>query len=167
VWHWGVACSSQDLPSPYGTLTANVDGAESTQSITVDTTGATALPTVPFAIVIGHERLWVTGTSGPTSATVLTLADSVDSGSAVRGDGGTTAASHGAGSLVMSTPLTIDPNAMLPDGTTPNPDAGNFAPVCIASFGWTSAGYAADGSVMSQPNVTVIDIGDSYTKLAH
>lgn len=127
---FAVACVSSTLPTPYGKLNAGI--ALGDTNILVDTsTGVIALPTAyPYPLAIGYERMQVTGTGsgGGTGVTALTV---------VRGTGGTAAAAHLANDPVMSTPLPIDPNATLADGS-PNPDVGTQMQMCIAARGWTA-----------------------------
>ena len=89
------ACLSSILPAPYGTLTAGIDAV--TGSITVNATAP--LPTVPFPIVIGTERMQVDTVVGPAWGVT-------------RGTGGTAPATHTASDPVMSTPLPLDGSNM-------------------------------------------------------
>lgn len=106
----GRACWSNELPSPRGTL----NGPVTADATSLDVSGASGLPSTPFAIVIDEERLQVTNVSGSTWTVV-------------RGDGGTAAAAHADGASVMSTPLPLD-------------GSGLVVPICIAGEGWESAG---------------------------
>jgi len=148
--HYGVACTSYDLPEAYSTLAEDLP----TGDTTVVVADATNLPSDPnFPIVIGTERMWVTDVSGTT----LT----VD-----RGDGGTTETGHFTDDPVMSTPLPIDPNPTLVNGD-PNPDQNKVVPMCVAALQWTPAGYDPDtGDQLYTLQTTIIDMGDgvAYVK---
>lgn len=141
----GLACLSSNLPAPYGTLT--VDNGATTLQVNV-TVPPSALPPGPFPIVIGTERMLVTGVSGSTWTVQ-------------RGQGGTTQITHLAGDPVMSTPLPI---------YSANPSyaysyAGKQAHVCIAEHGMTSAGLDSSGNALVQYFTTVIDIGDGWVTM--
>jgi hypothetical protein len=100
--------------------------------------------------VIGTERMMVQSVSG-TTFTLVT-------GS--RGAGGTTAAAHGTGAPVMSTPLPIDNNPyMAPPApaNTPNPYLGKQAQMCIQMEGFMSY---SPGMVQFMTNI--FDIGDGW-----
>ncbi len=137
IYQYGVACVSSNLPAPYGTLAGDID--DTTTSIPVTTTAT--LPTPPFPITIGTERMTVNSVGASWGVT--------------RGEGGTTAASHSSGASVMSTPLPIDPNQFLPDGSTANTYWNKQVPMCIWDEGWSSVGV---GKVQFQ--TSVFDIGD-------
>ena len=79
-----------DLPTAYGSLAADV--ANSDKKIAVNTTAA--VPAVPFAIVIGSERMDVTKVTN-------------NQWTVTRHTGGTSASAHFANDPVMSTPLPI------------------------------------------------------------
>jgi hypothetical protein len=152
----GLACLSPNLPAPYATLVA-----DNVATITVDTTtGAIPLPAGSFPIVINTERMQATVASGTGNAVVLNV---------TRGQGGTIQAAHSSGALVMSTPLPIDPNAMITDTASPlngksNPYYLKQAHVCIAAHAWSSGAPDSMGNTIYYVT-TVIDIGDSQVKL--
>jgi hypothetical protein len=132
------------LPTPYGTLTANVGLTDST--IAVDTTtpaggppaGSIPYPGSPptspqnpgtaFDIVIGTERITVQlvctdndqDPSDTSDCTETQDGEGIALAVVQRGVGGTTATTHPAGALVMSTPLPL-----LPEGVAAPYTAGN------------------------------------------
>lgn len=154
-----LTCASKDLPAPYGSLDAAIDNAQT--SIVVDvpptvpagypsaTMPVTASPAAPFPIVIGTERMSVTGVSVAGGQYTLTV---------VRGDGMTTKAAHTGGVYVMSTPLPIDT-----DSTSPY--YLQQVHMCVVNQGWMAVGI---DPVTGIPQVdyftTVYDIGDGFVK---
>jgi hypothetical protein len=171
---YGVACLNTTLPTPYGRLVSAIGTGDT--AITVDTTmaGAIAFPPSPatFPLIIGTERMQGTVQSVSGSQTTVTV---------IRGAGNLTspyrgpdsvldAAAHGAGDIVMSTPLPIDPNPKLPnfagDGgfsTTDNPYYQKQAQICVAARGWTA--YDVNPSTGVQRVrwwSTIYDIGDGW-----
>jgi hypothetical protein len=140
IYNFGVACVSGNLPAQYTALAAAVDNVQTTMTVTTSAT----LPPVPFPATIDTERVLVTNVAGA----VWTV---------TRGNGGTTASGHAAAAPVMSTPLPIDPNPTLADGTTPNAYQNKQVPMCIYDEGWTSAGGG-----MVRFSTSVIDIGDGF-----
>jgi trimeric autotransporter adhesin len=137
---YGVGCLSPNLPASYGTVTASVGQSDTTISASLAGTPSS----LPFPIVIGTERMSVTGVSGST----FTVS---------RGDGGTGATSHPAGAAVMSTPLPIDNNPTMapPNASTPNPYLGKQAHMCIQFEGFMTV---SPGFVQFKTNI--FDIGD-------
>lgn len=121
IWVNGEACWNDGesltprLPDPYANLDEAIIPAQTSISVTpyAGAGAAPGIPSAPFDLVIGTERLRVTSISGNTW-TVL------------RGVGGTTAAPHDGGAFVMSTPLPIV--------------GGTQVPVCLASEGWSGSG---------------------------
>ena len=102
------------LPFPYGTLITSLSRTASTLKIAL-ASGVT-VPAVPFRIVVESERMVVTAING-TSWTVQRAAD------------GTTAATHAASAMVMSTHLP----PMLPL-VAPSPYSNDYyARMCIAT----------------------------------
>ena len=138
----GRACIAQSqnpttkdfLPVQYGALAS-----DDTLSTTISVTASIAIPTAPFAITIGSERLIVTAVAG-TSWTV------------VRGDGSTPTPTTGksAGTPVMSNPLPV----YYPNGISqPSVQMG----MCIADEGFTIVPPGANDcptSTTSNPSVT-------------
>lgn len=165
IYVWGNACLSQVPPAVYTTLAAPVVDTTTT-SVTVNASAGTLA--VPFAIVIGTERMTVTSVGSGTNWTV------------VRGAGGTTAAIHAASDNVMTTPLPIDPNSLKPGGGA-NPYQGKQARMCIWDEEFQSAvpagaslydcssaspGYSATSPVACvQRRTSVFDIGDGFMSL--
>jgi len=158
IWNFGVACTSSQLPTPYGTLKNAIDNSVSTTTVTITAAAGVNLPTgagVSFPIVMGPpatgsttlERLqvtaWVSGTAAESTYTVA------------RAQGGTPIAAHAAGAAVMSTPLPFDPNPTLVHGGA-NPFFGLQVPVCIWDEGWISVGPG-----MVQFTTSVFDLGDA------
>lgn len=160
------------LPTPYGTLTAEVGLTDSTIAInTTMPSGAPPVGTIPypgsaptspgnpgtrFYIVLGTERIMVQlvcldsdGDSGDTSDCTETDPGEGEALIVVeRGAGGTVETNHPAGSLVMSTPLPL-----LPDGVAAPYIAGNQALMCIASQ------QGADDADNNVHSTEFIDIG--------
>jgi len=137
--------SSKDfLPRPYGTLDVVVNNSDGFISVT-PATGVT-LPTPPFAITIGSERMLVSAVVGTTWTVV-------------RGDGSTPPATHPASAYVMSNPLPV----YYPIGTTPVQ-----MQMCIADEGFAIVppGSADCNTTPSTPTscaavtTTIYDIGD-------
>jgi len=150
-----VPCSSGDLPAPYGTLSNNANS--NTLRLKVDTsTGTVAPPPVPFAIIVGSERMNVINVQN-TQWTVE-----------ARGAGGTAADVHLAGAKVMSTPLPILPNipaVTLADGTALDPPypyvTGNQAQMCVV-------GSPTEVQPETNPRTwktKIIDIGDGWVRI--
>jgi hypothetical protein len=142
--------NNNNLPTPYGVLTSDVT--MNATKLKVDTSayaGTNPVLAVPFAIVVGTERMRVTNvTNGNWTVE--------------RRQGGTEAARHSGTSLVMSTPLPLIASTALSSDptirqrqTSAGYIAGNQARMCIAnppSTSWPSSTY------------DVIDIGDGYVK---
>jgi len=103
-------CMSGSLPTPYGSLAADISKTDTRFAITVTGT----LPPGEFDIVIGSERMHVTKVTGNNSLFVT------------RHTGGTTSATHSAGDPVMSTPLPIM------TATSGPYKAGDQAQMCLA-----------------------------------
>jgi hypothetical protein len=131
----GRACLSPTLPAPYGTVTT-----DSGTTIVVSVTGTP--PSGSFPIVIGTERLTVTGTAGSTWTVT-------------RGVGGTTAVTHAANSPVMSTPFPLDGSAIQ-------------MPMCLKDETFVvlpSSSCSPENATTSCVGVTttIFDAGDGYT----
>ncbi len=151
----GQPCLQPDvLPAPYGTLTAAVTLSATTIAVDTTTPPRQATPGTPpgsipypgsppidpnhpgtaFDIVIGTERITVhlvclDNDRDPTDASDCTEAGEGKALAIVqRGVGGTTAATHAVGALVMSTPLPLLPTEGVPFPYT----GGNQALMCIA-----------------------------------
>lgn len=126
-----------NLPAPYGTLAQGVNASKNKIQVNVTTTPSMSLP---FPIVIGTERMQVTsiGTNFWTVA---------------RGQGGTSAAPHDAGSYVMSTP-----RPLIQSLTTAQIAAGYVV-------GYEAHGCIAfpDQSLWPSTTYDVIDIGDIWS----
>ena len=167
------------LPAPYGTLLAAL-GPNDTTTIAIDTTnppresplgtppgsiaypGSTpsdpSTPGTKFDIVIETERITVqlvcldndSDSTDPADCTETEEGEGEALMVVERGVGGTTAASHAPGFLVMSTPLPL-----LPESTPLPYHAGRPAQMCIADQGNEEGGHFT----------TFIDIGDGYVKL--
>lgn len=162
-----VACLSAIPPTPYGILVNGLNDTDNTSTVTLDTTTTintqgppkTAVPaSPPFPIVIGTERMQVTAVSGgPTYTLTVT-----------RGQGGTFKVSHAASTsttqtIVMSTPLPIDPNPQLADGTSPNPYYLQQDHMCVWDQGWTASGInPLTGVQQVRSSVSVFDVGDGF-----
>ena len=148
---FAVACMGNSLPAPYGNLAAALGGLTTDTTATVTTTAT--LPATPFPIQIGNERLNVTSKSGSSGTVTLTV---------VRGDAGTPVSGHALDAIVMSNPLPIDPNPLLPNGD-PNPYLGRQDQMCIAAQGWTVFGInPATGKQQVRRWLYVFDIGDGW-----
>jgi hypothetical protein len=188
----GLACVSQKLPAPYGTLASGIDASSTQITITgvkanpsdpnlavqysVPMVGAPAVPAVPFPIVIANtvggvqstatERITATSLATQSPATTAGYTGTYTMTFNVRRgtvtEGMSTPAAHGSGYQVMSTPLPIIPN----DTTTfPPPYAVNTqAQMCIAEHGFNSFSIGADGTTQLMYFTTVIDIGDGWVK---
>jgi hypothetical protein len=155
------------LPVPYGALVSSID--DSTTTITVnavDTDGAIAHDVPPFDVIIGTERMTVIqvasddGPGGDLSDSSESTEDEteIETWTVIRHVGGTKAAGHNAGSLVMYTPLpimTVD-QGVAPGG--PEYKAGDQALMCIAGKG----DNGSEGHPATTHSTTVIDIGDSH-----
>ena len=165
----GVACLSAIPPTPYGILVNGLlsSTAGATDTVTLDTTTTintqgpaktSVPPSAPFPIVIGTERMQVTAVSGGPTYTL----------SVTRGAGGTVAAAHAASTgatqtIVMSTPLPIDPNATLADGTSANPYYTLQDHMCVWDQGWTAAGInPITGFQQVRSSASVFDVGDGW-----
>ncbi len=141
-----IACLSQNPPASLGTLTSDIGTVEVSIPITWTTT-----PTAyPFPIVINTERMTVTGPDTTQSGYYLVVRDS-------DGIPGTLASGHLNGVAVMSTPLPIDPNHYLQDGTTVNPYWNQQVRMCIWEESWQAVGA---GKVRF--TTSVFDIGDGW-----
>ena len=180
----GLACLSGKLPTPYGTLDAEIDA--NATSITIDGVagftaanaptpsliGAPAVPATPFPVVIPNkvnpiltERMTATGTPtvsgtspGPYSLTYTVTRGLVTEGFSAK-------AVHAAGAEVVSTPLPIIPN-----DTTSFPPAKPYvvntqAHMCIAEHGFGAFAIGPDGTTQIMYFTTVIDIGDGWVTL--
>jgi hypothetical protein len=166
IYVWGNACLSKDPPAVYTTLVSPIVDT-STTSVTVNAYAGTLA--VPFAVVIGTERMTVTSVGSGTNWTVVR-----------GGSNGTLAATHAAGVKVMTTPLPIDPNATKPGGGA-NPYLGKQNRMCIWDESFqssvpvgsnlydcspTSTGYSATSPVACVLRKTsVFDIGDGFMSL--
>jgi hypothetical protein len=158
----GIVCVNPSLPAPYGT-TGFIDVGLNPITITIDTTfggsppsqGAASLPPVPFPVMIGTERLLVTGLVSGTTY------------NASRAQGGTTAAAHAAGAFVMSTPLPLLPPTLPNLQPYPSPYvAGTMAHMCVADHGWVAVGIEpVTGDTLIEYSTTIIDIGDGHVRL--
>ncbi|HEV7413961.1 MAG TPA: hypothetical protein VGP14_09905 [Casimicrobiaceae bacterium] len=159
------------LPAPYGTLLGEgtIGAADTTITVNalspVGTHGAIQhAPLPPFDIVIGTERMTVTDVwsddgeggdlaEGPSEFSEHETEQEV--WTVTRGVGGTTAASHTPGVLVMSTPLPLlnGPPPPYGDGVL-----GHFvqAQMCVAD---------QDNDEGGGHFTTLIDIGDGYVRL--
>ena len=144
-FHHYAECDGAQLPGPYGTLASYnnppinnapipASGTVSQIQVSVQTPlpagwAAWATATAPFPIVIGGERLQVTGKSGgpPPSLYTLTL-------NGVRGVGGTSAGAHDIGSYVNSSPLPL-----LPSSFTDIPGTSPLSPCIYANGDWLLA----------------------------
>ena len=131
----GRACLSPTLPAPYGTVTSD-NGA----TIDVSVTGTP--PSGSFPIVIGTERLTVTGIAGNTWTVT-------------RGQGGTTPVTHDPNSPVMSTPFPLDGSAIQ-------------MPMCLKDEIFVvlpSSSCTPENAMTSCVGVTttIFDAGDGYT----
>lgn len=128
-----------NLPAPYGTLAQDVNANKTKIQVAVMTAPSMSLP---FPIVIGTERMQVTAI-GTNFWTVQ------------RGQGGTSAAPHTAGSYVMSTarPLLTGPFDLAQSSA--GYVVGNEAHGCVAS---------PDPSLWPSATYDVIDIGDIWSK---
>jgi hypothetical protein len=191
----GLACLNGQLPTPYGTLAAQVNPGDTTITVTgiaANSTayssppaGAPAIPAFPIPVVIANtvnsaqstatERMTVTGIAAyvsptsvdPTYTGTYTITFNVTRGGDVNG-GSNPNATHAATYRVMSTPLPIIPNDA---PTFPSPYAVKTqAHMCIAEHGFDSF------NMISDPNTgfptaqvvwftTVYDIGDGYVGL--
>jgi hypothetical protein len=136
----GRACLSSTLPAPYGTLNAD-------NGTTLNVTAGT-VPAVPFPIMIGGERIHVTGIAGP----IWTVQ---------RAQGGTQQQSHAAGVSVMSTPLPID-------NEPTSPYYQQQMQMCIWDEGWVAVGSGACPSdstklcAIIRKTTSVFDISDGW-----
>lgn len=152
------------LPEPYGTLAGEGGVGAGDTTIPVETTLPSGLhpaithPATPFDIVIGTERMTVTGVACGSNdgdfgddVNECSEHEAPDVWTVVRAVGGTTAASHTSGGLVMSTPLPL-----LPTGTGFPYTPGSPAQMCIADQGNDEGGGHS---------TTFIDIGDGVVKL--
>ena len=139
----GRACLGPELPAPYGTLAA----ISASQIEIAPAAGSPPVPSVPFAIAIGNERLHV---------------DSIDLGNAnlwnvSRGQGGkpAPAVEHVIGVKVMSNPLPLDSQS------TPKQ-----MQMCIVQETWYSVLPGepdCDGGLMRaciRVRTTIFDLGD-------
>lgn len=178
----GLACVSGKLPTPYGTLDAEIDA--SATSITIDGVagftaanapkpsliGTPAVPATPFPIVIPNkvnpiltERMTATGapTVSGTSPGPYSLTYTVTRGLVT--EGFSAPAIHAAGAEVVSTPLPIIPNdaASFPAPYTVQTQAH----MCIAEHGFDAFAIGVDGTTQVMYFTTVIDIGDGWVTL--
>lgn len=173
----GLACVSNELPAPYGSLGADID-ANATQVVIagvaanpaspylVPVPGAPAVPDVPFPIVIanasgGTERMTATSLAGSAGAGPFTLTYNVTRGTVT--EGFSAPAAHTTGAPVMSTPLPIIPN----DTTSfPAPyTVQRQAQMCIAGHGFDAFRIGPDGVTQLLYSTTVIDIGDGWVTI--
>jgi hypothetical protein len=147
----GLACNANAnfLPTPYGTLTANVLATDG--SIRVNTTiptglhGAIPHPGVPFDIVVGPEpdveRMTVTAKGGPPDNEIWQVTRAVANvGPAVF---------HPQGALAMSEPLPIMTTTQ---GVGGQYAAGNQVQMCIKAQALVTGGHST----------TYIAIGDPW-----
>lgn len=168
-----LACLDRNLPMPYGTLASaslGPDGGTITISLANPPMPTSPPPPAvqavqgfatfpgengaasfyPFPVMVGNERMQVTGVSGVTaSGATFTVS---------RHQGGTPPnAAPPIGNYVMSTPLPID--------TANAAYLGTAAQMCIVNMGWMT--YKPD-PVTGVPRAvwftTLFDIGDGYTK---
>lgn len=147
-----VACLTDKMPAPYGTLFNPLD----TTSIFVTmTTSNVTLPATPFPIQIGNERLKVTSKSAASGTGTVML-------TVVRGDAGTPVSSHIASAPVASNPLPIDPNPFLPNGVS-NPYVGRQDQMCVATQGFTPVGInPLTGKTQIRWWSLIFDVGDGW-----
>jgi hypothetical protein len=167
----GLACLNGQLPTPYGTLGAQVNPGDATITVTgikANSTaygsppaGAPAVPALPFPVVIANtvngaqstttERMTVTGIASmspasvnPTYTGTYTITFNVTRGGDVNG-GSNANATHAATYRVMSTPLPIIPD----DAATFSPPGSPYvvktqAHMCIAEHGFDSFNMVVD-----------------------
>ena len=173
----GLACVSNELPAPYGSLGASIDASATQVVITgvaanpaspylVPVPGAPAVPDVPFPIVLanssgGTERMTATSLAGSAGTGPFTLTYNVTRGTVT--EGFSAPAAHTTGAPVMSTPLPIIPN----DTTSfPAPyTVQRQAQMCIAGHGFDAFRIGADGVTQIMYSTTVIDIGDGWVTI--
>jgi hypothetical protein len=184
-----LACASNSLPAPYGTLTSAIGTSETSITVTgiaanapvnnpltntpytQPAPGAPAIPAVPFPIVIANsvsgtqstatERMLVTaaGTPMQNGDGTYTITFTV-----TRGDAMTTPAPHGATYRVMSTPLPLIPS----DDPGNFPAAGIYKPgtqahMCVASHGFSAFSFEG-GTPHVVYKTHVFDIGDGWVR---
>jgi hypothetical protein len=142
-------CLSAQLPAPIATLDTSISKTASQMKVTPVGT----VPTVPFDVVMGTERMTVTSTQGGGPWRIT------------RGVGGTNAAGHSAGAFVMSTPLPIfltTPVSTLANGSVVAPasspyQVGDQAQVC-------KTGDTVHNTTDDTYTTPLIDIGDAYVR---
>jgi hypothetical protein len=142
------ACISSDPPTPYAYLAADITTTTQTQ-IQVNTP-VNMPPPVNFAIIVDKERMLVTNVSGNTWTVV-------------RGQGGTTAATHtmlfasdSTPKPAMSTPLPLDSN-------------NKVMQMCLISETWVSldpsdCGLTDGNTACVQKTSHAFDLGDGFMK---
>jgi hypothetical protein len=173
----GLACVSNELPAPYGSLGADIDASATQVIITgvaanpaspylVPVPGAPAVPDVPFPIVVanssgGTERMTATSLAGQVGSGPFTLTYNVTRGTVT--EGFSAPAAHTTGAPVMSTPLPIIPN----DTTSfPAPyTVQRQAQMCISGHGFDAFRIGPDGVTQIMYSTTVIDIGDGWVTI--
>ena len=128
------------LPAPLGKLTANIDGL----STTLKAAFTPPRPSFPFPIVVGTERMNVTG-PGPN----------VFSWVVQRGALLTAPASHLQGAFMMSTPLPA-----IPAGAPSPYVVGGQAQMCVVDG--TVEYHQGEGGPVFRYSKQVIDIGDGW-----
>ena len=149
-----LACIDTNLPAPYATLQSNISATQLSFNVVVPPTVPTytdsndhttknyptaTVPPVPFWVVVGTERMLITGVSGSTWSVTTR---------------GTNAAEHDAPAYVMSTPLPIDPVTQLQ------------VPMCVVNHGWMAAGFnPVTGVAQIRYFTTVFDIGDGWVTI--
>src|SRR5262249_7520742 len=153
----GRACIAQNpngnpvtyLPAPYG----NLNGAIDDTTMTIVVTPTAAIPTPPFAIIINHERMTVTGVAGNTWTVVRGV--------------GTALASNppdADGAFVMSTPLPLDAGGLqmqvciAEEGFTIVPPGSNDCPTSTTPSPTVPVPVVPTACVLY--STTVYDIGD-------
>ena len=142
----GLACISNKLPAPYASLQTSIGPDDTVLTVTSPQNVPAGYPTATFPasgqfpIVIGTERMLVTGVAGNQ----LTV-------SRRQGGTGLPAVGHDASAYVMSTPLPLDPNS------------GMQIPICVVKHGWVAEGLNPTTGVPQISWVTtVFDLGDSW-----
>lgn len=191
----GLACLNGQLPTPYGTLTAQVNPGDTTitvQGIAANSTlygsppaGAPAIPAFPFPVVIADtvngaqstatERMTVTGINAYVSPTSVdpsytgtyTIKFNVTRGGDING-GSNANVTHAATYRVMSTPLPIIPDDPV---TYPSPYVVKTqAHMCVAEHGFAAFDMIQDPAT-GFPTArvmwftTVFDIGDGWVTI--
>lgn len=142
-----LACASDILPAPYGTLSSSV----SMGSNQIKVSPSVTPPATPFDIVIDLERMTVTSISGTTNWKVT------------RPVGGTSLAKHSAPAFVMSTPLPIFqtvPVSTLADGT----DVTGSSPYLVGDQALSCQTGATVDNGDGTFTTPFIDSGDIYIR---